>query len=261
MMSPFFSRVAMVLGMVACAPPLFAQTLHTNHEWSECAIVLDPSLTQGAWRQFVRELGLVTYFRPMTSAKPLGRKNVEIGLVNWGTNIDDSDAAWNDTFSHPDSAHWLFEGDALYIPGVMARVGITDRIDLGAYATKAVGANYGFVGGQLQYNLWNDSQRHLAAAGRLSVVQLLGPDDVKASTYGLDFLVSREFSIVTPYVGVSGYLARAQETTQKVDLDDETALGVQATVGVAARVSVLRLGAEYNLAKVSGVSMKVAFGL
>ena len=137
---------------------------------------------------------------------------------------------------------------------------VRQRTSHGAYATKSVGANYGFIGGQLQYNLWNDSQRHLAAAGRVSAVRLLGPDDVQASTYGLDFLVSREFSIFAPYVGVSGYLAHARETTPKVALDDETAFGIQATLGVAARVSVLRLGAEYNLAKVPGFSMKVAFG-
>lgn len=261
MMRPVLSRVALVLGLLAWAPPLLAQTLHTNDRWEECAIVLDPSLTQGAWRQFVRELGLVTYFRPMVSAKPLGRKNVEIGLVNWGTRIDDSDAAWNDTFSHPDADHWLFEGDALNIPGVMARAGITDRVDVGAYITKAFGANYGFIGGQLQYNLVNDPQRHLAAAGRLSAVHVYGPEDMDATTYGLDFVVSGAYSIFEPYVGVSGYMAHARETTRKVDFGDETAFGAQAMVGVAARLSVLRLGAEFNLAKVPGMSMKVAFGL
>ena len=258
---PIISRVAMLISVAAFAPELTAQQLHTNTRWRECAIVLDPSLTRGAWRQFVSELGLVTYFRPLASAKPLGRRNVELGLLNAGTRIDDADPAWNDTFSHPDSTHWLHEGAALYIPGVIARAGITDRVDLGAYFTKAIGSNYGFIGGQLQYNLLNDSERHLAAASRVSVVRLFGPDDVKASTYGLEFLVSKEISRFSPYVGVSGYLARGHETTSKIDLDDENAFGAQATVGVAANVSVLRLGAEFNLAKVPGMSMKVAFGL
>lgn len=260
MTRPVVSGAAMLLFFAAFAPPLFAQKLHTNSRWRECAIVLDPSLTQGAWRQFTRELGLVTYFRPLASAKPLGRRNVEIGLLNWGTRIDDADAAWNDTFSHADSTHWLHEGAALYIPGVIARAGITDRIDLGAYFTKAVGSNYGFAGGQLQYNLLNDPERRLAAAGRVSVVRLFGPDDVKASTYGVDLVVSKELSKISPYVGVSGYLARARETTSKVDLADENAFGVQASAGVAASLSFLRLGAEFNLAKVPGMSVKVAFG-
>lgn len=260
MIRPVVSTATIALCLVGFVPQLLAQHLHTNRRWKECAIVLDPGLTQAAWGQFVSEIGLVTYFRPLASAKPLGRKNFEIGLLNGGTRIDDADPAWNDTFSHPDSTHWLFEGDALYIPGVVARVGVTDKVDVGAYYTRNFNANYGFAGGQVQYSLLDDAERNVAAAGRVSVVRLFGPEDMKATTYGLDFVVSREYSRFSPYAGVSGYLAHARETTSKVDLDAETAVGVQATVGVTARVSVLRLGAEFNLAKVPGVAMKVAVG-
>lgn len=254
-------RVAMLLTGVAFARPMFAQKLHTNDRWTQCAIVLDPSLTPAAWRQFTGELGIVTYFRPLASAKPLGRKHVEVGLLNWGTRINDADPAWNDTFSHPDSTHWLKESSALYIPGVMARAGLTDRLDLGAYFTKAAGSNYGFIGGQVQYNLATESERQVAAAGRVSVVRLFGPEDMQATTYGLDFLLSKELSIFDPYIGVSGYMARAHETTPKVDLPTETAFGAQATLGATAHLSAVRLGAEYHVAKKSGVSLKVAFGL
>jgi hypothetical protein len=255
-----FALAVAVLSVAAPAPKASAQHLHTNHRWDECAIVLDPALTRDAWRQFVTELGIVTYFRPMASAKPLGRRNFEIGLLDWSTQIDDADDAWNDTFSHPDSTHYLFEGSALHIPGLTARVGVTDRIDVGMYFTKNVNSNYGFVGGQVQYSLRLNEERRLSAAGRLSVVRLFGPDDVQASTYGLDVLVSKEVWRLEPYAGVSGYMARGRETTTKVDLDAETAFGAQATLGVTARVSYLRLAAEYHAAKVPGVSMKVAFG-
>lgn len=259
-------RRAVLFGMLSLlavaffAPPLFAQVLHTNDRWDECSFVIDPALTQDAWHQFVSEFGLVIHFRPLASAEPLGRKNFEIALLDWGTRINDADAAWNDTFSHPDSTHWLFDGDALLIPGLMTRVGITDRIDVGGYFTKNPNANYGFLGGLLQYNLLNDTQRGLAAAGRVSFNRLFGPEDLEASTYGLDVLVSKDVSRFSPYVGVSGYLARGQETTSTVDLDDESVFGVQAMTGIVARVSVLRLGAEFNLAEVVGYSFKVAAG-
>ena len=251
---------AVLLALTAFAPQASAQHLHTNDRWRECALVLDPHLTQGAWRQFAGELGVVTYFRPMASAAPLGRKHFEVGLLDWGSRIDDEDAAWNDTFSHPDATHHLVKGTTLHIPGLMARVGVTDRLDVGTYLTKAIGANYGFVGGQLQYALLHDTARHVAAAGRLSVVRLYGPEDVRASTYGVDLVVSREFARFAPYVGVSGYMARARETTPKVDLDDVSVFGAQATVGVSARLSVMRLGAEFSVARVPTTSVKLAFG-
>ena len=46
--------------------------LHVNPRWKECSLQLDPSLTQAAWRQFTREGGLVSYFRPLVDARPHG---------------------------------------------------------------------------------------------------------------------------------------------------------------------------------------------
>jgi hypothetical protein len=256
------TRALLAAGLISVlgSSALSAQVLHTNDRWKECAFVIHPSLTQEAWHQFVSEVGLVTYFRPLSSARPLGAKRVELAVLQWSTRIDDADDAWNNTFSHPDSEHWLFEGESLPIPGLMLRVGATDRVDVGAYFTKNVNANYGIAGGQVQYNLLDDEERNLAAAGRASVVTLFGPEDLGVTVYGLDFLVSKELSVFSPYAGVSGYLSRGGEHTSKVDLEDESAFGVQGTAGVALSISVLRLGAELRVAKVPGYSLKVAFG-
>lgn len=249
----------LLLVLVASAP-LAAQVLHTNDRWDDCAMVIDPSLTQDAWHQFVAEAGLVIYFRPLASARPLGTGHVEFSILSTGTRIDDADAAWNDTFSHPDSTHWLFNGSALIIPGLMLRAGVSDRVDVGAFYTQNFAANYGMLGGQVQYNLLDDVARKLAVAGRVNAVWLFGPEDLSASVYGLDFVVSKELSLFSPYAGVSGYLSRGREHTSKVALEDESIFGVQGMVGVAVRYSVLRLGAEVNLARVPGYSLKVAFG-
>ena len=257
----FGPALGVAFSLLAFATPVIGQKLHTNDKWKECAFLIDPSLTPAAWRQFVREVGIVAYFRPLTSAKPMGRKNVEVALLQSGVRIDNADAAWNDTFSHPDSTHWLFEGDALQIPGLTLRAGITDRMDVGAYYTKAIGANYSLAGGQVQYALVNDHDRGLSAAGRISAVRLFGPEDLNAGVYGLDFVVSKEVSRFEPYAGVSGYMSQGRETTTKVDLGDETEFGAQAMLGVAARISVLRLGAEFTAAKKPVTSFKLAFAL
>ena len=253
------AATASALALAASARPIMSQVLHVNDQWEDCAMVIDPALTQTAWHQFVTEVGLVSYFRPLASARPLGPGSFELAVLRWSTRIDDADPAWNDTFSHPDPTHWLFEGNALMIPGLMLRAGVTDRIDVGGYVTKNGAANYGLFGGQLQYSLLNNPTTNLAAASRLSFVRLFGPDDMTVSVYGLDFLVSKDFSRYSPYAGVSGYLSRGHETTSKVDLEDESVVGVQGTVGMAVRVWLLRVGAELNLAKVSGYSLKLAF--
>lgn len=240
-------------------------TLHVNTRWKECSFQIDPSLTQAAWRQFSEEAGLVVYFRPLADARPMGRGNFEISALKWKTGIDDADAAWNDTFVHPDSTHYLFEGSGQEIPGLMLRAGVSGRTDVGVYFTKSPGANYGFVGGQVQYNLMQ-SASDWTASTRLSVVSMYGPDDLTFAVYGVDLLASRKLDVarwaaVSPYAGVSTYLASAHEKTSAVALNDENVIGMQATVGAAVQLSKARLGVEYNVAKVSSFSFKVGFGL
>src|SRR5689334_8611482 len=85
--------------------------LHINPRWKECSFQIDPSLTQSEWHQFAAEAGLVTYFRPLVDAKPMGRKRFEVSILQWNTKIDEGDGAWNNTFVHPDSTHWLIGGE------------------------------------------------------------------------------------------------------------------------------------------------------
>jgi hypothetical protein len=236
--------------------------LHVNPRWRECSFQLDPSLTQSAWHQFTQEAGLVAYFRPLSDARPMGRGKFEVSMLQWQTGIDDADPAWNDTFVHPDSAHWLFEGNGLQFPGLMLRAGVTGSTDIGVYLTKNFGANYGFYGVQLQHKLAQNTTNDWAAAARVSFVSMYGPADLDFTVYGVDLLASRTLAVwrraaVSPYVGVSTYLSTSREKTAAVPLDDERVLAAQAMVGAAVQLSMARLGVEYNAAKVHSFSLKV----
>lgn len=239
--------------------------LHINTRWKECSFQLDSSLTQSAWRQFAGEAGVVTYFRPLVDAQPMGRGRFEVSLVQWETNIDDADAAWNDTFVHPDSTHVLFEGSRLAFPGLTARVGITDRTDVGGYVTRSPGANYGFYGAQLQHNIARGASGW-AAAGRVSFVAMYGPEDVGFAVYGMDLVASRRVALfsgrasIAPYAVASTSLSRAQEKSRVVDLRDENVVGVQGTIGAVAELSVAKVAMEYSMAAVPSMSIKIGFG-
>ena len=240
--------------------------LHVNPRWKECSFQLDAALTQAAWRQFTGEAAVVTYFRPLTSAKPMGAGKFDVSLLQWSTAIDDSDAAWNDTFVHPDSAHELLEGSSLQFPGLSVRAGVTSRTDVGVYLTKNPQANYGFYGAQVQQNLTGDGWKKVSAAARVSFVSMYGPEDVDFSVYGVDLLASREFTAwsgraaVSPYAVVSTSLGRSRERSSVVDLEDENVLGAQGTVGVEARLWRAKVAVEYGRARVSSFSVRVGVG-
>ncbi len=262
-----FTTIAMALVLMAIQSIGFAQDVHTvklhvNPRWEECSFQLDPSLTQKAWHQFAQEAAMVIYFRPLTDAKPMGAGNFEFSIVQWETGINSNENAWNDTFVHPDSVHWLMEGSRLGFPGLMLRAGVSDNIDLGAYWTRRPGANYGVWGGQIQYSFVNDQENDWAASTRLSLMSLYGPDDFDYAVTGLDVLASKRFALsslisVSPYAVVSTYAARAHETTNAVNLDDELVSGSQATLGAVTQISLFRLAAEYNFATVNTLSFKV----
>jgi len=237
-------------------------TLHVSDRWKECAIQLDPALTQKAWRQFVEEGGRLIYFRPLTDARPMGRGNWEISVLRWQTGIDDTDPAWNDTFVHPHATHWLYEGSGLAFPGLTARVGVSSRIDLGAYFSKNVRSNYGVAGAQMQVAIIRDPASPWGAAARLSLVSLFGPADVNLASVGLDLLGSRRLDIVrrvsvTPYVGWSSIASGGRERTDAVNLESELVASSQAMVGAVLEIAMFRIGAEFTTGKASTSSIKL----
>jgi hypothetical protein len=259
---------AVALATALVQSPAAAQDhpkLHVNPRWKQCSFQLDPSLTQSAWHQFTEEAGLVAYFRPLSDARPMGKGNFEVSLLQWETGIDDHDAAWNDTFVHPDSTHWLLEGNGLKFPGLTMRAGVSNNTDVGVYFTKNPGANYGFYGAQVQQNFFQSKTKDWAASARVSFVSLYGPSDLSFTVYGMDVLASRKVSLkpwasLSPYAGVSTYLSSSHEKSAVVNLSDERVLGAQGMVGAAMQLTKARISAEYSVAKVPTFSLKVGIG-
>ena len=262
----FVAAIVVAIGQTpAAAQAEHHPKLHVNPRWEECSFQLDPSLTQAAWHQFTREAGLVAYFRPLADARPMGRGKFEVSMTQWQTNIDDSQSAWNDTFVHPDSTHWLFEGKGLKFPGFVARAGVATKTDVAIYLTKNPGANYGFYGAQVQQNLFEDASHNWSASARMSFNKIYGPEDLDFTVYGADIVASRRLTVskwlsVSPYAGVSSYLSSSHEKSALVNLSDEHVIGGLAMVGAEIQVSKARLAAEYDVSRLNSFSLKVGLG-
>jgi hypothetical protein len=237
--------------------------LHVSTKWKECSFQLDPSLTQQAWHQFAQEAGMVTYFRSLTDAKPMGIGRFEISVLQWNTKIDESQDAWNNTFVHPNDEHWLIGGEELPFPGLSVRAGVSRKVDVAAYWSERPGANYGIAGAQVQYSLINDTVKNWAVATRASVNALYGPADLNLYVCGFDVLASKKLALcsdwlsLSPYAGISTYGSHAHEKTDAVNLKDEWVSGMHGMAGAVAQISIVRLGVEYNIANVNTFSYKL----
>lgn len=239
--------------------------LHVNPRWKQCSIQLDPSLTQSAWHQFTQEAGQVVYFRPLADAQPMGRGKFELSVMQWQTNVDDNTSAWNDTFVHPDSTHWLYEGSGLQFPGLAVRAGVTSSSDVGLYFTKNPQANYGAYGVQMQQNFVKSGTHDWDVSARASFVSLFGPEDVDLKVYGVDVVTSWKHwkyhkATLIPYAVAATYLSSSHEKTRAVNLTDERVIGAMGTVGAALQFSVVRVAAEASMSRLPSIAIKVGVG-
>ncbi len=214
-----------------------------------CSMVLDRSLTQAQWKTFVTQVSAISSFKSLRSAEPLGAMHFSIGLSASQTPVNQHDLAWINTFVHPDAECPL--GDDIQVPTLRARMGVSDDIDVGAYWITAPNANYGMVGGEVQYRFLKESDKLPAAAIRASATILTGVSDFDLNVYTADVIVSKEIAMFTPYVGLRGNLSIGTPTTSKVQLDKETLLLPQGYAGVSYSVWILALAAEYDVASVN----------
>jgi hypothetical protein len=95
---------------------------------------------------------------------------------------------------------------------------------------------------------------------------MYGPADLDFRVYGADLVASRQVRLtswasLSPYAGVSGYLATSHEKTAAVDLRNERVPGAQANLGAALQLSAARFSVEYNVAKVHSLSLKAGIGI
>ena len=103
-----------------------------------------------------------------------------------------------------------------------------------------------FYGASVQHSVASDPTSKWNGSTRASFVKMYGPEDMDFSVYGVDFLASRAVTLsrwatLSPYAGVSGYLARADERTAAVSLANENVLGARASVGAELREALVLL--------------------
>ena len=232
--------------------------LHVDPTLEDCSVIFSADLTQGAFRRFAREFGSVSAFKPMSTAATLGRWGFTFGVEQISFNVEQYSDAWNDTFHHPDAYHEL--GETQTFPKLHARLGVTERLDLGAYWTKNLQANYGWLGLEAKYGLWKESEaKPVSLSLRGAYTKTLYVDDMDMHVLTTDIGASRTFrDILTPYLYLGSDLVHVRETTDVVDLHSETQLVPHAIGGLEARWWHIALGAEAHVSDITSYQFNVS---
>lgn len=231
--------------------------LHVDPSLKDCSVQFAPGLTQEAFSRFAREFGSASAFKMVSAPATLGRGGVAIGLEGVSFTVDEHSDAWNDTFAHPDAFHEL--GADKKFPKVRLRVGLTDRLDLGAFYTRNPNANYGWLGLEAKYGLLRQDETtpvSLAIRGAYTKTLYVHDMDMHAAT--VDVAVARTFRrLLTPYVGLGNDVVFARETTDAVALADELLIVPHALGGLELRYGHVALGAEVQQSALTSFQLQI----
>ena len=221
--------------------------LHVDPFIEDCSVKFAPELTQGAFHRFAREFGSVSAFKMSAPPTTLGKWRSALGLEQMNFTVEEKSDAWNDTFAHPDAYHEL--GSDKSFPQLKVRMGVTDRMDVGAYYSVNPNANYGWFGLDLKYGLLQQSEAMpVSLALRGAYTKTLYVDDMNMDTITGEVAAGRRFwNVLTPYLGLGGDLVYARETSDAVDLHDETQFVPHAVGGLELRYWHFAAGAEANI--------------
>ncbi len=228
---------------------------HIDPSVKSCSMVIDPSLTQDQWKRYTLQVGEISSFKSMASAEPINKGQFSFDIVYSVTPINQHDPAWINTFVHPDENCPL--GNQIKLPMVQVRLGLSDKLEIGANWIHAPRANYGMIGGELKYAFLKETDKMPAAAIRTSFIALTGVADYNIGLGSIDLLISKKFAGLSPYIGVKESLIIGTETTSKVDLYKEHLFATQGFAGVAYSVWRINLAVEYNVSNVNTLSFLI----
>jgi len=231
--------------------------LHVDPRYQSCFFDLHPELTQDEFKEFTREIGEILRPRQLGDASTLGKGRFEIGLTLAHTGIDDTKGAWNNTMSHPTSDHYL--GDAIVVPMISARMGVSDRVDLGISGGLNPDSNWGVATAEAKIALMRQGpNRPVSIAIRPTLASLIGPDEVWAGNASVDLSVSRRLGPFSPYIGGASNASLGVERSNEVALEDALETGSVVYGGVIYAVRHFSVAAEAEHGKLTTFSFRVS---
>jgi hypothetical protein len=165
---------------------------------------LHPDFTAKEFRLLAADVGSILRFRQLGDTMPTPRGTVDLSVEFAGSPTDRAS---------------LSLGDSLSFPRVIARFGVSDRLDVGAWGGYNAGEGYGLAGVDTKILLVREGRSPVSVAIRPSATSPIGPSDLWVAAASLDVTISRSFGAFAPYAGVASTGSVAIERSAAVDFD------------------------------------------
>jgi hypothetical protein len=212
------------------------------------------AITQGDFKNFVKEFGTALLFNPMAPAEPLGIIGFDASVEMVVTDINDQEQYWQKLIDDNDPYSFLA------VPRLHIQKGLPFNIDVGAMYLAVPNSNIKLWGIEAKYAILEGSMVTPAVSVRASYSQLLGVDDVDLNTQSLDLLVSKGFLMFTPYGGVSMIRVNGSENSELVTLGDVNETSYRALAGIQfSPLPLLIINGEISFGDIEQYGLKIGF--
>ena len=168
------------------------------------------TLAQGEFRALSRDLGAAFSYKGVTPATALGPLGFDVGIEVTDTQMENSSL-----FALAGAG----SQSRLVIPKLHVHKGIFGGLDVGAFAAGAPDISARLYGADVRYTLVDDGLVAPAIGLRASGTRASGMGPLKVSTIALDLIVSKRFTVLTPYAGAG--TVRVQSTASGTGLAEE----------------------------------------
>lgn len=158
--------------------------------------------TREEFQALHRRFSSDAYFYPRHGAAPLGLIGFEIYAdATYDEGFDDE--PFNDTAIEGD-----LTGGFLSVARVGARKGLPGGIDLGVSYGRALGGDVRLVSAELQYAIVKGGLLSPAFSLRLTGTRSIDSEAYDLDQYGAELLLSKGFTVLTPYVGAGVFRSK-----------------------------------------------------
>jgi len=228
---------------------LFLSTLAPAHAW-------DPSSSPppADFTAFHRRFSSDLYPYPRHGAAPLGLVGFEFF----------ADATYDSSFdSEPffkTAVDGNLPGGALSIGRVGVRKGLPGGFDLGVSYGEALGSKVRLVSAEAQYALLHGGLLEPALSLRVTGTRTVGSGPYDLHQFGAELLLSKGFTVLTPYVGAGLTYSRGRLDRSTTDLTDNATRAV-AYAGLRLNLLVPKIVVEIEKGEAVQGAVRIGFGL
>ncbi len=215
---------------------------------------VSPRATRGDFEAFHRRLSSDAYFYPRHSAAPLGLIGFEVY----------ADATYEDKFDDQSfngtAVDGSYTGGFLSVARVGARKGLPGGVDLGLAYGKTLNGDVKLISAELQYAILHGGLLEPALSVRVTGTRTVDATAYELNQYGADVLLSKGFTVLTPYIGAGFIRSRGRLNRGLLGTFEDTETQGVAFAGVTLNLLLPKINFEVEKGEALQAAVRVGFG-